>query len=383
MKGNVFAVYDISSSSVAGAHVLRTDTTPVVLASARSDAPLQEEMDMERFVEEGVKHLGDVVVRIKNADVHHPSHIQVVLASPWYSSQTRTVVYKKETPFIATNKLVDSLVEAEIAEILKKEAGAFVAFGDQSVVVERQISAIKLNGYQTGTPFGKHAVTLELFLTVTIAPKPILDRFTDVLRRAYGTRDIAFTTSPFTTFVVMRDIHPSSEEAVIIDVGEEITDVAFIKGGIMLYQHSFPVGTFGLYRALAGRSANTTRESMALLEAYRLGKLSSSAGKTVETAISAFITHWQSWFHQILEGGHYGFCLPSQCIVTADPRFQVLFTEALATDEFLKHSCAIDKSKVTYINEETLSGHVRTSDQTALDIPIATGALYVDRVIQV
>ena len=377
----VFAIYDISSSSVAGAHVLRADAAPVILASARSDAPLQEEMDMERFIEEGVKHLGEVVARVKEKDVHHPTLVQVVLASPWYSSQTRAIVYKQDASFVCTQKLVDTLVDAEIKSILKDGQGAFVAFGDQSVIVEKQISAIKLNGYQTNTPFGKRANMLELFLTITIAPKPVLERFSDVLRRSYGTRDIIYTTSPFTTFVVMRDIDPLTDEGLIIDVGEEITDVAFIKGGIMLYQHSFPVGTFGLYRALAGRSTNTTRESMALLEAYRLGKLSVSAAKPVETAISAFLTHWQSWFHQVLESGQYGFCLPSQCVVTADPRFQTLFTTILTTDQFLKHSCAVSDGKIIYMNESVLGSYVHMSDKTTLDIPLATAALYVHRIL--
>lgn len=381
MKGNVFAVYDVSSSSVAGAHVLKDGTMPVILASVRSDAPLQEEMDMQRFVEEGVKHLTEVVTRVKSLDVHHPDHIQVVLASPWYSSQTHTIVYKKEDPFTCTQKLVDSVVDAEIARILKEEEGAFGAFGSQSVVVEKQLSAIKLNGYQTNAPFGKKASTLELFLTITVAPKPILDRFSDVLKRAYGTRTITYTSSPFTTFVVMRDINPSYDEAVIIDVGEEITDVAFIKQGIMLYQHSFPVGTFGLYRALSTTSASTPQESMALLEGYRLGKVSTSIAATVQSAISTYLAQWQAAFHEILEAGHYGFCIPSQCVVTADPRFEALFTTILTTDEFLKHSCAAGIGKVVYIHDEFLRAHVRTADQGLIDSSIGTAALYANRVL--
>lgn len=380
MKGNVFAVYDVSSSSVAGAHVLRTAQTPIILASVRSDAPLQEEMDMQRFVEEGVKHLTEVVAQVRAKDVHQPSHIQVVLASPWYSSQTRTILYKKDETFMCTQKLVDSLVDTEVARMLKEEEGAFGAFGSQSIVVEKQLSTIKLNGYHTNAPFGKHATTLELFLTITIAPKPVLERFTDVLRRAYGTRDISYTTSPFTTFVVMRDLDPAHDDALIIDVGEEITDVAFIKHGTMLYQHSFPVGTFGLYRAIAQNSTSTAVESMTVLEAYRLGKLSTAAAVSVETAIASFLKEWQKWFHEILESGQYGFCLPSQCVVTADARFQQLFTHILTSDEFLKHNCTAGGGKVVYMNEEMLGAHIRTPDQSALDIPIATAAVYLNRV---
>ncbi|MBP6904462.1 MAG: hypothetical protein KBB91_00205 [Candidatus Pacebacteria bacterium] len=383
--GKVFAVYDMSSSSVAGAHVLATTTEgkpkTVFLASSRVNAPLQEDMDMQRFVEETIKHLGQVVANIRKADVHHPSYIQVTLASPWYTSQTRTILYKKDVPFVCTQKLIDTIIADEIDHILSKEEGSFGVFGTESVIVEKQLSAIILNGYHTTNPFGKKATTLELSLTITIAPKAILDRFTDVLRRVYGTTHIGFTTSPFTTFVVMRDLNPATEDCVVIDVGEEVTDVAFIKHGIVLYQHSFPVGTYGLYRALAGQSSNTARESMTLLESYRLGKLSPRAAQGIETSITAFATHWQSWFHQILDTGEYGFCIPEHCIVTTDPRFELLFAQTLGKDMFVQQCCSTGAVRVLVTNEELFRSQVSTLDQTPLDIPLATAALFVERLV--
>ncbi len=381
--GKVFAVYDMSSSSVAGAHVLATHAKePIaVLAQARSDAALQEDMDMQRFVEETLKHLDGVIARVKKADMHHPSYIQVVLASPWYTSQTRTIVYKKDTPFVCTKKMVDMLIADDMVHMLKEEQGAFGSFGNESVVVEKQLSKIMLNGYHTDHPFGKKAKVLEIFLTVTIAPKPILDRFTDVLKRAYGVRTIAFTTSPFTTFIMMRDLNPATEDCVVIDVGEEVSDVAFVKKGVVLYQHSFPVGTFGLYRALSGKTSNTARESMTLLESYRLGKLTPAASKSIETAIASFRTHWQSWFHQVLDNGQYGFCIPEHCVIVADPRFEALFTELLSTDAFLKHNCSHATVTVTFVSEAFLSHKVRTVDHVPTDIPLATGALFAQRLL--
>ena len=383
--GKIFAVYDMSSSSVAGAHVLTKQhdgiSQAVLLASSRSNAPLQEDIDMQRFVDEACKHLQEVITVVRKADVHHPTYIQVTLASPWYTSQTRTISYQKDAPFTCTQNLVDSLIDDEIKHVLTNEDGSFGAFGKESVIVEKQLSGIRLNGYHTVAPFGKKATTLELFLTITIAPKPILERFKDTLKRAYGTRNIGFTTSPFTTYVVMRDIKPIEQECMIIDVGEEVTDIAFIKRGIMLYQHSFPVGTYGLYRALAGQGASTTRESMAMLESYRLGKLSKAAAKSTETAIAAFATHWQSWFHQVLDNGQYGFCMPEHCVVTADPRFESLFITTIKTDAFIQHNCSRTNLQVTFMNEEVLGAAVRTTDQTSPDMALATTALFVERLL--
>jgi hypothetical protein len=89
------AVFDISSSSVGGAHVLLTTkndiTTTTILVQERRDSGLDEELDIERFVENTAKALEVVISHVRTADIHHPDLIQVVLASPWYNSYTRTV----------------------------------------------------------------------------------------------------------------------------------------------------------------------------------------------------------------------------------------------------------------------------------------------------
>lgn len=382
MKSKLFAVYDISSSSVAGAHVLMKEVVGekkyVLLASGRNEAPLQEDMDIKRFVEDTVKHLEETVARIQKADAHQPSYIQIMLASPWYSSQTRTILYKKDTRFVCSQKLVDSLIEKEIDYVLKNEKGSFGVFGKESMIVEKQLSQIKLNGYETSSPYDKKAETIELSLTITIAPKPILDRFTDVIKRAYGTRKIGYTTSPFATYVVMRDSLPIEKECVIIDVGEEVTDVAFIKNSILLYQHSFPVGTYALYRALSD-DKGSVHETIAILESFRKNKLSETENARVNKGILQYSNEWQVAFRQILDNGQYGFCLPSNCIITSDPRFEAIYTNIIKIDPFIIHSCSQGVVNVHFMNQEMLKSKVSSMDDTEIDIPLATGALFVGR----
>lgn len=381
----VFAIFDISSSSVAGAHVI-TKHSPSgleasIIASAREDAVLKEDLDMKRFVTETVHNLEHIIARIQKADMHQPQHIEVILASPWYSSQTRTIFYKSSTPFTCTNKLINSLVDKEVEQILTNDSGRFGKYGSESIIVEKQLSLIKLNGYGTTSPAGKKATTLEVFLTITIAPKPILDQFTTILKRSYGTRTIGYTTSPYATFVVVRDEYAAEKECVIIDVGEEVTDVAFIKDGIFLYQHSFPVGTYALYRALIKQSAHTAIESRTLLESYRLAKLAPAIKQSVDQAIETFKSEWQSGLQSILDNGHYGFCMPSACYITADARFELLFTDIVKSDPFIQHTCSRGLVRPYFISSQMLDKKVRSIDGSPLDIPLATAAIFVERLL--
>lgn len=380
MKHKVFAVYDISSSSVAGAHVLQDENKKVFLASARSDAPLQEDMDIKRFVDDTVKHLDQIITKIRKADHHQPDYIQVILASPWYSSQTRTIIFNKDTAFLCTQKMVDDLIEKEIKHILKNEKGSFGEYGKDSFIVEKQISQIRLNGYDTSAPYGKKAKSLELFLTITIAPKPILDRFKEVISRGYGDRKIGFTTSPFATYVALRDTMIIEKECVVIDVGEEVTDVAFIKGDIMLYQHSFPVGTYALYRTLSKNGSHTYNEAAAMLESFRHKKLSTQSSKSVNDAIAAYTKEWQMAFRQVLDEGQYGFCLPANCLITADPRFEDILVTVIKTDPFIQHSCSQGVINATF-TDKSLFKNISSVDTSEIDIPLATAAVYTEHII--
>ncbi len=380
---HVFAVFDISSSSVGGAHVLlRKEVCPnaLMLASSRVESVISEDIDIKRFVGKTTGALEQVIADIHTRDLHKPSVVQVVLASPWYTSQTRTITYRKDKPFTCTKKFIESLIDAEIAHIMQSD-GPFGPYGKESLIIEKQISGIKLNGYLTHTPYGKQATTLECTLIVTIAPKGILDVFTDTIKRAYGARPIRYTTGAFTTFIVGRDRLPIESTCMIVDVGEEVTDVAFVKDGMLAYQHSFPVGTFGLYRALAKQGSDIIHESRALLEGYRLGKVAPQTKKRVERAITTYSKEWQKGLEQVLETGHYGWCIPHQILLVAHERFEAIYTGVIQKDPIIKHSCGRIEPIVIYVDESTLGTAIGVSDHMPIDIPLAIGAVFAERLV--
>ncbi len=286
------AVFDISSSSVAGAHTLIPKgvvhppagggTKVSVLASTRLFSELKEDINIERFVEQTITQLANVIATLKSADNHHPKYIQVILASPWFISQTRTIVYNKTTDFVCTQKLIDSLIDKEIAFIIENDMERFGSMGKDALIIEKQLSMIKLNGYSTGKPFGKKAQSLELSLVVTVSPKAIVERFKNELEKGYGHCPIGFTTSPYATFVASRDFLGAKDELMVIDVGEEITDVAFVKNNLFLYQHSFPIGMYELYRSLVQSGVASTTEATAVIESFYQGKLSAATTSTVQ-----------------------------------------------------------------------------------------------------
>jgi hypothetical protein len=375
------AVFDISSSSVGGAHVLLTTkndiTTTTILVQERRDSGLDEELDIERFVENTAKALEVVISHVRTADIHHPDLIQVVLASPWYNSYTRTVRHSHPTLVTCTKRLVDGMIEKEIEAFLK-ESGE--AFSKEFKVAEKQLSQIKLNGYESADPYGKKVQSIELVITLTMVPIIVLDRFETILRRSYGDRTIMVTTGPYATFVALRDNGKVAQDCVVIDVGEEVTDIAFIKNNVFLYQHSFPVGTYELYRQLSAKTGSTV-ESRALIEAYRLHKLSKTSAKLIDKALTAFSTSWQTALQEIVEQGQYGFQFPGTCYITADARFETIFPDIVSGNAFLLHSAGVKELQAHFVSAYLFSGRVRANSSDEPDAALVIAALFSERLL--
>ncbi len=383
-KSTAVAVFDISSSSVGGAHALVEHVdgknSVTILVQERRDSGLEEEITIERFVEDTAKTLETVIQHVRTADVHHPSMIQVVLGSPWYNSYTRTITYNRATAFSCTQRLVDSLIEKEIAFLLKQPDGDNQKLGDTFALAEQQLSHVLLNGYETADPYGKKVQSLEIVLHVTLIPKVVAERFTSILRRSYGDRKIQVTTGSYAAFVALRDNGGIAKDCVIVDVGEEVTDVAFVKNSAVISQQSFPVGTYELYRTLSNVTGSLM-EARTLVEAYRLKKLSPNNGRVIEKALQSFSATWQKGFHALVDQGNTSVRFPSDCYVVSDHRFENVFSQTISTDPFLLHSAAVSEIDVHFVDILNLSSSIKVISMEQPDTGLALGALFIERLI--
>lgn len=381
------AVFDISSSSVAGAHVLApksessTTTKVSLLASSRTLFEPKEDITIDRFVDSTMTGLQSLITTLQKADAHRPESIHVLLASPWFVSQTRTIIYKKEESFVCTEKLVDSLIEKEIAFIMEHDMGRFGAMGKEGIIIEKQISLVKLNGYTTAKPFGKKAQSLELFLIVTVSPKIIIEKFKEQLQRGYPHTPVQFTTSPYATFIVTRDFLQSPKEAMIIDIGEEITDIACIKDELFLYQQSFPVGIYQMYRTLSQAGHTSIAESHALVESFRLGKLSASMTSATQKALEDFGDIWKRALQESIDTSAYAVKLPETIYTISDDAFVAFFGSILQNDAFISHAVGSTSYVPIALTYELLSPHVSSLDPDAIDETLIIGSLFASRLL--
>src|SRR4051812_24493075 len=110
-KDELMLVFNISSSSVGGALFLAQNSgIPKIIFSATEPLLVQEKVEADKFLDETIKTLELIAGKIYDTGLGAPKKIFCVLSSPWYASQTRTINFKKNTPFVFTEKLADELL---------------------------------------------------------------------------------------------------------------------------------------------------------------------------------------------------------------------------------------------------------------------------------
>lgn len=377
-------VIDISSSSIGALHAIvtksSTDSKSTVLNITRGHVLPQEHFDYNHFFETTVKELESVLDTICFNNPHKPKAIEILLSSPWFISQTRTIVHKREWAFICNQKLIDSLVEDEIKRITNSEQALFGDLGKETILIEKQISQVKLNGYTMSDPFGKKATSLEIGITITVSPKSVINRFLMVIKRHYGDADIRFTTNSLAMSVVLRDYFDKSKDVVLFDIGEKITDLGLVIDEVLLYQHSFPVGIHAFYQRLHTLGVHHG-EAIALFNAYNLEALNPEKKAVVDKAVSLFLSTWDKALIDVLQSGSFGFCLPATIVVLCEDNFSNFFKKILDKNMLLKHMCAYQDLNIIFIDETLLRSKILINPVMKFDSTLVTGLLFSQRLL--
>lgn len=379
------AIFDISSSSVAGSHTLINKTgegksNVSFLASSRKFLEPKEDIDIARFVSDNLASLESVIATLQKADNHKPKEVFVLLSSPWFVSQTRNIVYTKTSPFVCTQKLIDSLIQKEIDFVVEHDMERFGSMGTDGKIIEKQISKITLNGYATNNPFNKKTTSLEISILVTVSPNKIVKEFISKIQKAYGRPKITFATSPYATFIATRDFNNAPEELLIIDAGEETTDIAFVKNHIFLYQQSFPIGFYELYRKISASNHGTLLETRALVETFRLGKLSAQITSNLQKTTEDFGEAWGNKLKESLQISQ-NFKIPENIYIISMAPFTSFFLSYVKNSEFIKNFISGTKPNTSEVESTLFTSHISSIDPENIDNTLTVGALFASRVL--
>ena len=187
-KEEVALVFDIGSSSIGGAlFLMQKSGIPKIIYSIREPITLESEVNFDRFLILSFKSLEIIVNKICMMGLGAPKKIFCVLSSPWYASQTRTILLKKDTPFVFNSKLADDLIEKEIKLFEEECIEKYIHSNTKVIPIELKNMQIKLNGYVVPKPLDQKSKELEMTIFTSMSGEEILKKIREIIgKHFYG-----------------------------------------------------------------------------------------------------------------------------------------------------------------------------------------------------
>ncbi len=308
------AVFDIGSSSVGGILFQHhPKKLPEVLTSVRFPTDFLPDLDFQKIQRSLHKTFERTIAGLKRRmpkNWKRPDATIIIFSSPYYISQNKVIRFSKPKPFEITEKILEEIVADEITAFKKK----WEAEHQPVEILEHEEMKIKLNGYSIKKPIGKHALSVEISLHMSLGIKLIQDKLRECIAHSFGVMPLLFRSFPFVAFNALKDVVDTSRDLLIIDIGGEITDLAMIKNGVLEEVISFPFGENLLVRRIASVFNFSLAESFVLLSQYIRNDLHAETKEKVRKIIEDASGKWCQFFQDAVKNSAEFSYLPSNLL---------------------------------------------------------------------
>jgi hypothetical protein len=378
-----FLVFDVGNGSVGGALVARDKGGGLkIVSSSRADIPTGEKVDFGVLFKDTLRAVDEIVTSLTVNVAAANAPIFVILASPWYVSQTKIINVKDERGFTLTKDLCDDLVSKEISEFEESlRKGNEGKTDDLLGIIESRIIHTTLNGYETPKPIGKKANEAMLALCVSVSQHNVTSGLTQKLHTHFPHSDISFNSFPLAYWNAIHHIFPERKDAILLDVSGEITDVSLVRGGVLIETTSFPLGRNFVLRRVASKLGRTVPEASSLVSLFLNGGTDAETGDRLNKIIFTLKQEWLSEFQKTLAELSDGLYVPSDLFLTADDDVYEIFSSWIKEEEMSQYVMSHGKFRVVPISESILAPIVNP-DGVKYDQFLNIGVLFADNMAE-
>ncbi len=375
-------VFDIGSSSVGGAvFEVQKLGIPKIILSIREPIIFEEKIDIDRFLFLTIKSLEIVAGRISTMGIGKPVRIFCVLSSPWYASQTRTIKLEKNTSFLFTSKLADSLIQKETSLFEEEHLAKFSHTDNKVRLIEFKNMKTMLNGYMTPDPINKKAKKIEMIVFISISVEKILKKIEETIFKHFHSENIKFSSFAMASFTVARDMFVQQENFLLVDIAGEVTDISIINKNILSNSISYPLGRNFMIRRVADSLNCTLSEAKSFISLYKDGHAAGSVEKKLKPIIDKLKTEWLSGFQQSLINLSDDISIPATIFITVDQELKDFFSEIIKTEQFNQYTLTESEFRIIFLDAQTLHGITSFNDNTVRDPFLIVESIYINRFI--
>lgn len=371
---------DIGSASVGAALVtIEKGGAPHIVASIREDISFQEVLSSARFLLSMNKALDKVLkdLQEKTKATGNPKNFFCTLSSPWFILKTRELKIVKDEEFEVTEHSLGKFIDEDILK-LKDELKDTLPPEDVRII-EKKIIHIKLNGYEIKNPYKQKTSRMEMTVTVGVSSGKVIQSIERKINNFFHAKSVHFGAFPVAAFSAIRDIFPTENRFLFLDITGEATDVSRVENDLLTRTVSFPRGKNFFIREISARLRTVHEEATTLFSMFLRGELDATrhaeVSKIVETAEAEWLTRFEKAITTLAENG----APPRKIFFTTDAeissRFLSLISKAksdlLADAEF----------EVQYLDQLIVSKFVSFETEVIRDPFIVVEALLAEKLL--
>jgi len=377
-KKDLVLVIDVGSASVGAALVLlKKGALPYVIRSTRTPVQFQPHLRFDRFLRLTLKALENSIQGVLKGASGRPAKAYCFLSAPWYSSEVRAIHHSlKGKEFVFDQKLMNSIVEGELERFAAEELERYRRLKGHAYLIENKVIDVRLNGYPTANPLGKKAKEVELSLMLGLAPHQTITDIIEAIRRPLPGLPITFHSFLLPFFAVLRDLFHDTQDALLIDIGGEVTEVSLMREGVLTGTVSFPLGKNFVLRRGSAVLKKDAEETRSLLKLLFEGRLENAVRKEIEAGLLEVRKEWLLAFNECLDELNT-LLVPDSVFLFADGEIVKWFIDAIEKEEYGQYALSAGKFAVTTIGGSLLHRHLSFDATIERDRFIALESIYL------
>ena len=225
----------------------------------------------------------------------------IVFSSPWLISRTHFVKIKRDKPFLASKEEFDKILKDETAPFAKEIKSRFSA--EYLKFIETDVMKFFLNGYETVSPFGGSAKSLDLCLYLSAIKNSLFEFISELTKISLGlTPEFLLIKSRSAVFFqVLKDFLAFDKGAIFVDIGRDMTDILLIKNNYIEETVTLSRGYNIFVRRLMNALNLSHNEAESLFERHQKNLLEQSFQQKISDVLKEARKEMLDYFHKALK----------------------------------------------------------------------------------
>lgn len=376
-KGSSMVLITIGSSAVSGAYAYyESGKTPVIHFSTRHVIELRTEENLKSAMLRALDEVGTDLIEKGSSVLRretgngHVDGVLVSVAGPWQDTNVRTETINPGKPFTFTRAMLSEVISSTAAVPEDR-----VGFGEQVI-------ATILNGYDIPDAIGKKANRAEVVILSSTLDKEVTEQVRTRLRKLYHTHTITFAAFAPVTYAVLRDLYPHERDFLVLDVAAEDTDLAFVKGNLLVDVGTIPVGLNTLLAATRSAERMTVEEESGISPKLgeQPGYINPDRNARFSVRVETARDEWLKGLSELLKKFAQQHALPRTLFVLTPPNARDYLKRSL--DSHILHALWLSDEPLSIITvtSEQFTSKVRSRTEVETPIYLSILALYQQKV---